>query len=87
MLPELAATAVHVCTGVGPVVIGVGQVVVTQLLPDVPADAVQLATGTFVVLFVEQVVVVQLLPDVAAEAVHVCTGTFVVVFVEHSLDT
>ena len=40
---------------VGPVVIGVGQLVTTQL-GEVAPEAVQLATGTFVVVVVPQVV-------------------------------
>jgi hypothetical protein len=62
---------VHDATGVGPVVIAAGQVVVIQELPDVAVTGVQVATGTFVVLFVEQVVVVQLLLDEAVAGVQV----------------
>ena len=45
-------------TPVGPVVTGAGQVVVVQLLPALAVAAVQVATGTLVVLLVEQEVVV-----------------------------
>jgi hypothetical protein len=81
-LPAFAAEAVQLDTPVGPVVIGAGQVVVVQLLPELAAAAVQVSTGTFVVLLVEQVVVVYALPEVAAEAVQAETGTLVVLFVE-----
>ncbi len=53
-------------------VIGVGQEVVVQLLPEVAAEAVQVATGTFVVTFGGgQVIVVQLLPAAAVCGVQV----------------
>ena len=81
-MPEAAVCGVHDATGTFVVVIGAGQVVVVQLLPDVAADAVQLATGTLVVLFVEQVRVTQLLPDAAVCGVQVATGTLVVLLVE-----
>ena len=48
-MPELAAAGVQVATGVGPEVMGAGQVVVVQVLPALAAAAVQLAAGTFVV--------------------------------------
>jgi hypothetical protein len=79
-LPELAAAAVQEETPVGPVVIAAGQVVVVQLFPEAATAAVQVATGTFVVLFVEHVVVVYALPDAAADAVHEATGTLLVLF-------
>ena len=53
---------------------GAGQVVVVQLLPALGPDAVQVATGTLVVLLVEQVVVVQLLPAIAVTGEQVWTG-------------
>ena len=61
--------------GVGPVVTGAGQVVAVQLLPAPAIVAVQLATGTFVVLFGVQVVVVQALSAVAEPATQFCTPT------------
>jgi len=58
-LPELPVTGVQVCTAVGPLtIVGAGQVVVVQLLPAAAAAAVQVATGTLVVVTgVGQVVV------------------------------
>ena len=56
------------------------QVVVVQLLPASAADAVQVCTGTFVVLLVEHVVTrygMGAVPN-AVPAVQVCTGTLVV---------
>lgn len=58
LLPALAVAGVQLLTNVGPVVTGAGQVVVVQLLAGVAADAVQVTTGTFAVLFVLQVEVV-----------------------------
>jgi hypothetical protein len=52
--------------------------VVVQELPDVAVTGVQVATGTFVVLFVEQVVVVKPLAAAAVAGVQVCTGVFAV---------
>ena len=57
-MPDDAGIAVHVATPVGPVVRGVGQVVVVQALPLLAADAVHEATATLLVLLLEQVVVV-----------------------------
>ena len=51
MFADDAAIGVQLATGVGPVVIGAGQVVVVHALPDDADDAVQVATGTFVVTF------------------------------------
>jgi hypothetical protein len=51
-------TGVHEETGVGPVVIGAGQVVSVQPLPDDAADGVQDCTATFVVLLAVQIVAV-----------------------------
>lgn len=57
-MAALAATAVHVRTGVGPVLNG-EQVVDVKLFPELAPDAVQLATGTLVVTIgAGQVVVV-----------------------------
>ena len=59
MLAELAAAAEQPSgTEVGPVVFGVGQVVVTQLLPAAAAAAVHEAVGTLLVVAVPQVVTV-----------------------------
>lgn len=58
LLLALAATAVHDATGVGPVVVAAGHVVVVKPLAAVGPLAVHVATATLVVLFVEQVVVV-----------------------------
>ena len=69
--------------GVGPVVIGPGQVVVVQLLPAVGALGVHVCTPTFEVLLLEQVVVVHAFAALAAEGVQVCTATLVVVAVRH----
>jgi hypothetical protein len=44
------------------------------LLPAVGPEAVQVSTGTLVVVFVPQVVAVQLLPAEAATGVQVATG-------------
>ena len=57
LLPDVAAEAVHVCTGTFEVLF-VEQVVVVQLFPELGPDAVQVCTGTFVVLLFEQVVAV-----------------------------
>ena len=78
-MPELASTGVQLETPTHGVVLGAGQVVVVQLLPDVGPDAVQDTTGTLLVVFVLQVVVVQLLPDVGDAPEQLCTGTLVVV--------
>jgi hypothetical protein len=51
------------------------------LFDELAPEAVQEATGTWVVLLVLQVVVVHRLADVADEAEQVATGTFVVVTV------
>lgn len=57
-MPAVAAAAVHVRTGVGPVLNG-EQVVDVKLFPELAPDAVQLATGTLVVTMgAGQVVVV-----------------------------
>lgn len=70
-----AADATQPNIGVtGAVVIGGGQVVVTQLLPAVAVAGVQLATGTAVVVLLPQVEVTQPFPNVPDEAVQVCTG-------------
>jgi len=53
-------------------------------LPALAAEAVQVATGTLVVVTAAgQVVVVQPFPELAAAAVQVATGTLVVLFVLH----
>ena len=52
---------------------GAGQVVVVQLLAALAAEAVHVATGTFVVLFGVQMVAVQLLAALAADATHEAT--------------
>jgi len=73
-LPAVPVTGVQVCTAVGPLTtVGAGQVVVVQLLPVLPEEAVQVETATLVVLFVPQVVVVQRLPEVGPEAVQLET--------------
>jgi hypothetical protein len=69
-------------TGVGPVTFAVGHVVVTQLLPLVGLDWVQLATGTLLVLLVPQVTVNHELVEPPVCDVQLCTGTLVVLFVE-----
>lgn len=74
MFEELALTAVQVATGVGPVVTGVGQVVVVKLLAAVGEEAVHTATGTLVVLFVLQVICSQLFDDDAVCGVQLATG-------------
>ena len=72
--PE-AAEATQPNIGVtGAVVFGGGQVVVTQLLPAVAEEGVQLATGTAVVVLLPQVVVTQPFSNVPDDDVHVCTG-------------
>jgi hypothetical protein len=53
------------------VTIGAGQVVVVHRFPALAAAAVQVATGTAVVVFTLQVVAVQLFPADAAIGVHV----------------
>ncbi len=58
LLLELAATGMQPETPVGPVVIGVGQVVSTYEFPDVDGIGVQEAIGTLFVALVPQVVVV-----------------------------
>ncbi len=78
LLPADATFGAHEATPVGPVVSAAGQLVVVQPLPEVAADAVQVATGTLVVLLVLQVRVVQLLPDDAVAAVQEATATLVV---------
>lgn len=82
LLAAVAVCDVQEPTGVGPVVTGVGQVVVNQALAALPTLAVQLATGTFVVLLVPQEVVVQLFPAEATAAEHDATPTGPVVAVE-----
>jgi len=53
-------------------------------LPAEPDAAVQLATGTLVVLLVEHVVVVNPFPEFAPEAVQIATGVLVATdVVEH----
>lgn len=56
--------------------------VVVQLLDDDSELAVQVCTGTLLVLFVEQVVVIQF-GEVAVTAVQDWTGVGPVVFVVH----
>jgi hypothetical protein len=56
LLPEFAVAVVQICTPVGMVVMGAGQVVVVKPLLLSALDAVQDATGTFVVLLGVQVV-------------------------------
>ena len=76
LFPAFAAVATQVATGVGPVVIAAGHVVVVQLFVALAAAAVQEATGTSVVTIgAGHVIVVQLLPAFGDCAVHVCTGT------------
>jgi len=58
----------------GAVVMGGGQVVVTQLLPEVAAVGVQLSTGTAVVVLLLQLDVTQPFPNVPDDAVQVWTG-------------
>src|SRR5436190_11725621 len=52
---------------------GAGQVLVVQLLPVFPDDAVQVETATLLVLTGLQVVVVQLLPELALDPVQLET--------------
>ena len=80
-MPAFAATGVQDATGVGPVVIGAGQVVVVQLFPDDAADAEHEATGTLVVLLLPQTICTQPLPNAAVCAVHEETGTLAVMTV------
>ena len=80
LLPALAAAPLHEGTGVGPVLTGVGQVVVVQLFADVGPLAVQLGAPPDVVR-TGQVVVVQPLPEVALLGEHDDTGTLLVLLV------
>ncbi len=79
MFVELAASGVHDRTGVGPVVIGAGQVVVVQAFDEEAVAAVQETTGTLLVLFVPQVIWVQPFDEVAVCGVQEATGTLAVV--------
>ena len=73
-LPEVPVTGVQVGTWVGPLmIVGAGQVVVVQLLPVFPGDAVQVETATLVVVTGLQVVVVQRLPEVGPEGAQLET--------------
>ena len=63
-------TQVWTCVVV--LMVATGQVVVVQLLPAAAAEAVQVVTGTFVVLFEVQFVDVQLFAAAAAVFTHVC---------------
>ncbi len=80
-MPEFASTGVQLATPTHGVVLGAGQVVVVQLLPDVGDDAVHDTTGTLLVVLVLQDVVVQLFADVGAAEEQLGTGTLVVEFV------
>jgi uncharacterized membrane protein len=55
--------------------IGVGQLVLVQLLPVSAGITAHEATGTLVLVTVVQLVVVQLLPLAAAVTEQVCIGT------------
>jgi hypothetical protein len=79
----MAATGVHVATGVGPVTTGAGQVVVVHRLAAVAPDAEHDSTGTLGLLFVAQSISSQLLPAFAVCGVHVAIGVFGVVTVVH----
>jgi len=82
------ALGVQVLTAVGPVTVGAGQVVVTQLLPDVDPDATHGAgIGTFVVSFVPQVVVVKPLPAIGAIPAQPATPVGPVLLVEQIVST
>ena len=73
-----AAIGVQDATGVGPVVIGAGQVVVVQLFPADAVAGVHETTGTLVVLLLPHTICVQPLPELAVCAVHDATGTLAV---------
>lgn len=66
----------HVCTPVGPVVMGAGQPVLVQLLPPAAAVTVHDATKVGPVMIAAgQLVVVYRLPAFGPDAVHADTGT------------
>jgi hypothetical protein len=52
LLPEVAAAPTQVSTPTAAVVMGAGQVIVTQRLPEAAVCGVHDATGTLVVAFV-----------------------------------
>jgi len=79
---DAAPFGTHEATGVGPVVIGAGQVVSVQLFAADADDGVQVWTPTFAVLLLEQVIVVQPLPAFPVCGAQLCTATFVVLFDE-----
>ncbi len=69
-------------------VIGAGQVVLTQLFAAVAGSTVQVATGVGpVVIGVGQVVRVKAFADVAEAAVHACTGTLAVLLVPQKMSS
>ncbi len=57
-MAEEAAALVQVCAGTLVVTTAAGQVVLVQLLPEEGDDAVQVATGTLVVVAIGHVVAV-----------------------------
>lgn len=75
MFPPEAGIGVHDATGVGPVVIGAGHVVVVHWLPAVGPDAEHQRTGMSLVLFGWQSVSIQPLLELADCGVHDCTPT------------
>lgn len=81
-LPALAEEDVHEATGVGPVVTGVGQVVVVQPFEEVGPLALQLAAPAGPVLITGQAVVVQPFPDVGDTGVQDETATSVLLVVQ-----
>ena len=82
-LAAVAKAGTHDGTGVGPVVIGPGQVVSVQPFPAEADDGVHVWTPTFAVLLLEQVMVSHPLPALPVCGVQLCTATFVVLFDEH----
>ena len=73
-MPAVGPEPTQLDTPVGPVVIGAGQLVVVQLLPDVGPEGEHDDTGVLLTTSVGQVVAVQLLPEVAADAVQLEIG-------------
>lgn len=73
-MAAVAAETEQVCVGVGPVLTG-EQVTVVQLFPEVGPAAVQVATGTLVVVLAVHVVDVHELPALAAAFVQLAGST------------